>query len=408
MNKPERPGLLWGGGALSIAGVLTTIIAPLLVDSLGAAGLATATIGGYLTALHLTQVIVIFGLGATGLVARFDRRFSGLAGCLLGAGALIVAGVSTSPSVLFLLMILVGFGAGLAYAAGGSALSYAHDTERAYSIVTIASILIGALVLTGTALIPTGHNQLGILWGIALVLVSLGIVGLRIPRMQPTRNPSDPGPAATPASESKPGAGDRGWLGPPGLALIGGYFLLNVGILAVWTYSGSVAQAAGMTSSASWWFLGLSQALSVAGCLIAWRMGSRPGKAWVLVGSLVALMAGKFLIGTADLWPYVVGILITNLTFYTVIPFVFAAGADLNPRSGRLVVVVGASAMAAGAVAPALGGFLAGDDGQWLRLGVGASLAILASIPLLLFAVRAAVAAKAQAAEIEATVAPLL
>lgn len=388
VNEPERPGLLWGGGALSIAGVLTTIIAPLLVDSLGAAGLATARIGGYLTALHLTQVIVIFGLGATGLVARFDRRFSGLAGCLLGAGALIVSGVSTSPSVLFLLMIPVGFGAGLAYAAGGSALSYAHDTERAYSIVTIASIVIGAVVLAGTALIPTGHNQLGILWGIALVLVALGIGGLRIPRTQPTGRPPDSGTAAT--------AGHGRWLGPPGLALIAGYFLLNVGILAVWTYSGSVAQAAGMTSSASWWFLGLSQALSVAGCLIAWRMGSRPGKAWVLVGSLVALMAGKFLIGTADLWPYVVGILITNLTFYTVIPFVFAAGADLNPRSGRLVVVVGASAMAAGAVAPALGGFLAGDDGQWLRLGVGASLAILASIPLLLFAVRAAVAAKAQ------------
>lgn len=381
-TQHEAPGLILGGGALTIAGVLTTIVAPLFVDSLGAAGLGTATVGGYLTALHLTQVIVIFGLGGTGWVARFDRRMTGLVGCLLGAAALVLAGVSTSPGLLLALMMIVGLGAGLSYAAGGSALSYARDTERAYSIVTIASIVIGAVVLAGTALIPTGHNQRGILWGLAVVLVGLGLAGLRIPHMQPVADPVESGPA------------DRSWLGAPGMALIAGYFLLNVGILAVWTYSGSVAQAAGMTSSGSWWFLGLSQVLSVAGCLIAWRMGPHPGKTWVLVGSLVALMAGKFLVGTAELWPYAIGIMITNLTFYTVIPFVFAAGADLNPRSGRLVVVVGAAAMAAGAVAPGLGGLLAGDGDRWLWLGIGASLVILASIPLLLFAVRAAVNAK--------------
>lgn len=378
---------MFAAGALTIAGILTTIVAPLLVDALGAAGLDTATIGGYLTALHLTQVIVIFGLGGSGLVARLDRRGTGLGGCLLGAGALVVAGFSTNPAVLLGAMVIVGLGAGLSYAAGGSSLSFASDTDRAYSIVTIASIVVGAVVLAGTALIPTGHNQRGILWGIAFVLVALGVAGLRMPALSSQR----PSRAVTPQSADA-------WLSPAGACLIGGYFLLNVGILAVWTYSGSVAQAAGMTSSASWWFLGLSQALSVAGCLIAWRMGTRPGKEWVLVGSLLALTVGKFLIGTADLWPYVVGILVTNLTFYTVIPFVFAAGADLNPRSGRLVVVVGGSAMAAGAVAPALGGVLAGQDGEWMRLGIGASLVILASVPLLLFAVRAASRAKGTAA----------
>ena len=161
-------------------------------------------------------------------------------------------------------------------------------------------------------------------------------------------------------------------------------------MVAVWTYSGSIAQAAGMSAAGSWWFLGLSQLLSVAGCLIAWRMGPRPGKIWVLVASLLGLMVGKFLVGTAVLVPYAVGVLLTNLTFYTAIPFIFAAGADLNPRSGRLVVIVGASAMAAGAVAPIFGGWVAGTADDWLRLGLAAALVILLSIPLLLFAERAA------------------
>ena len=370
--------MVWGGGALTIAGVLTTIIAPLLVAALGSAGLSTTEVGSHLTALHLTQVVVIFGLGGTGLVGRFDRRLVGMLGCALSAAALLACAFSTSGMWLTFLMVVVGAGAGLAYAAGASALSYVEDTERAYALVTIASIFIGALVLAGTALVPIEHSQAGIFLGLAVVLLLLGSVGLRIPRLM------DSPPAA-----GQVGARDN-WLGGVGAALIAGYFLLNVGILAVWTYSGEIAQAAGMSSSESWWFLGISQVLSVIGCLIAWRMGPHPSKIWVLVASLLGIMVGKLMIGTALLVPYTVGILLTNLTFYTAIPFIFAAAADLNPRSGRLVVIVGASAMAAGAIAPVFGGWAAGDSGDWLRLGIAAAVVILVSIPLLMYAERVA------------------
>lgn len=378
VEEREGPGLVWGGGALTIAGVLTTIIAPLLVDALGSAGLSTPEVGSHLTALHLVQVVVIFGLGGTGLVGRFDRRLAGMLGCAMSAAALVACALTTSGTWLMVLLLVVGAGAGLAYSAGASALSYVEDTERAYALVTIASIVIGAIVLAGTALVPLEYSQVGIFLGLAAVLLLLGAVGLRIPALAPAHTSSG-GPV-----------GSAGWLGTSGAALIAGYFLLNVGILAVWTYSGSIAQAAGMTSAESWWFLGLSQVLSVIGCLIAWRMGPHPGKIWVLVVSLLGIMVGKLMIGTAILVPYAVGILLTNLTFYTAIPFIFAAAADLNPRSGRLVVIVGGSAMAAGAVAPVFGGWAAGDSEDWLRLGIAAALVILVSIPLLMFAERVA------------------
>ena len=392
MGEPDGRGLEWGGGALTIAGVLTTIVAPLLVDALGSAGLSTSEVGSHLTALHLTQVVVIFGLGGTGLVGRFDRRVVGLVGCGVSAVALVACAVSTSGTGLMLLMVLVGAGAGLAYSAGASALSYVTDTERAYALVTIASIGIGGIVLAGTALVPLDQTQAGIFLGLAVVLLMLGVVGLRIPPL------AHPGSASSQVHDS--------WLGGVGVALIVGYFLLNVGILAVWTYSGSIAQAAGMSASGSWWFLGLSQVLSVVGCLIAWRMGPHPGKLWILVASLAGIMVGKLMIGTALLVPYAVGILLTNLTFYTAIPFIFAAAADLNPRSGRLVVVVGASAMAAGAVAPVFGGWAAGDSDNWLRLGIAAAVVILVSIPLVMFAERVAYRRKHPAVPDTAVTAP--
>ncbi|MFN8125285.1 MAG: hypothetical protein U0R64_02050 [Candidatus Nanopelagicales bacterium] len=373
--RTESGPLVLGGGALSVAGVLTTIVAPLLADGLRAAGLDNAAIGAHLTALHIVQVVTILLLATTGLVARIDRRVAGLVGCALGAVGFVVAALTTDPVVLVAVMGAVGLGAGLAYSAGGSALSYTADPERAYAIVTIASIVIGSAVLVGTALAPLDDSRVTIFGGLALVLVVLGLIGTRIPALGSPR----PEPAGSP-----------GWLTAPGVALIAGYFLVNLGILGIWTFSGQMGQAAGLTETGSWWVLGVAQVMSVIGCVIAGRMGASPAKISILVLSVVSLAVGKIMIASTVLWAYLVGNLVTNLTFYTVIPFVFAAGADLNPRNGRLVVVVGASAMAAGAVAPLAAGLVAGDSGEWLPLGVAAAVVITASLPLLLYAMRAA------------------
>ncbi len=374
-RRAEVSGLVLGGGALQIAGVLTTILAPLLADGLGAAGLDNAAIGVHLTVLHVVQMITIFVLAGTGWLTHLDRRRSGVAGCLIGAAGL--AWIATGPSQqgLLIAMAVVGLGAGAAYASGGSALSYAHNTERAYAIVTIASIVIGAVVLTGSAVVAGSDARVGVFVALAVVQVGLAVAALRLP--------------AFPAV-SRGAADGEPWLGGPGVALIAGYFLMNLGLLAIWTFSGQIGQAAGLSQDTSWWFLGVAQLLSIVGCLIAWAMGRRPAKVGVLVASVLGLALGKLMVGSTVLWAYVIGNLLTNLAFYTAIPFVFAAGADLNPRSGRLVVLVGVGAMAAGAIAPLLGGAVAGESGNWLRLGVVVAAILLLSLPLLLIAERAA------------------
>ncbi|MCH9736889.1 MAG: hypothetical protein K0U78_20440, partial [Actinomycetia bacterium] len=50
----------------------------------------------------------------------------------------------------------------------------------------------------------------------------------------------------------------------------------------------------------------------------------------------------------------------------------------------------GGAALVAGAFAPALGGWIAGADGHWWRLGVAALALILSAIPLLVLPVRVA------------------
>lgn len=373
--------LLVSGGALTIGGVFTTIVAPSLVEALGTSGLANTQIGLHLTVLHAVQVFVIFGMATTGAVTRVSRGVVGVAGLVLCAAAFIGSSLLPDSRWLFAMQALIGLGAGLSYACGGSALSFAEYTERAYSLVTIGSIVVGASALALTPTMKAISADDGIYWGLAVAVLILAALGLGMPNLDHQSRDDDLTVA---------GSAQEQWLDKYGIALIAAYFLLNLGILAVWTFAGQMGESAGMTSAGSSWFLGAAQVLSVVGCLIAWGMGTHPSKVWVMLASLLILAVGKFLVGSGILWAFMLGMLTTNLTFYTVIPFVFAAGADLNPRSGRLVVIVGAAAMVAGAVAPLAGGVVAGNDGDWWTLGVAAGIVILASAPLMIFAVRAA------------------
>ena len=395
----EPKGLLLAGGALSVAGVLTTIVAPMLSGAFGeTVELTNAQIGLVLTCLHVVQVAVIFGLATTGLVERLDRRMLGMIGCAIAAIAFVASSAVTDFAPLLVFQAVVGLGAGLAYAAGGSALSFAHHTERAYALVTIGSIFVGAGLLALTPTLQSIDSERGVYAGLAITLLILGVLGTRMPDLRAAPNrptvPSNPDLGSAQLREmAQPPTVDSGatqWLDRAGVSLLAANFLLNVGLLSVWTFAGQIGESTGMDSTQSSLFLGASQLLSVIGCLIAWNLGPHAAKIPVLIGALLILALGKVLVGTAILSAYVVGMLTTNLAFYCVIPFVFAAGADLNPRSGRLVVLVGASAMTAGAIAPLVGGLLAGDDGNWMLLGLVAAAMVLLCIPLMTYAVRTA------------------
>lgn len=67
-----------------------------------------------------------------------------------------------------------------------------------------------------------------------------------------------------------------------------------------------------------------------------------------------------------------------------------AVAAELDSSSGRLVVMASGMTLVAGAVAPALGGFIAGSGNNWSQLGVVYGFLVLAGLPLLLGPVRVA------------------
>lgn len=113
-------------------------------------------------------------------------------------------------------MALVGLGTGLGYSAGGSTLSFARQTERAFSLVTIASIVIGSFFLAATPALHHLDEQRGVFAGLAVKLVLLGVAGTRMPRPDMLR--------AADVRDEAPRERSPAWIDRPGYLLVLSYF----------------------------------------------------------------------------------------------------------------------------------------------------------------------------------------
>lgn len=375
--------LILAGGAGSIIGVLPALIAPIYSVWLSTEqGLTNAQIGLVQSSLHAVQVIVILMLSP--IVNRFSRKCLGIIGALVGALGYVLIAVSHGFWMLFAIQIVAGAGSGLAYVGATSALSYAIKPTRAFSIITITAILVGAVTLILFPALSAWNPQYGLFVGL-VVIVGVCLFGfLKMPDLDqlpvlPNRE----------QAEAQEGGERRSVFSFPGFAVVIAYFLINLGLVAVWTFSAHIGIDAGMTDSGSPVFLGISQIMCVVGVVLAWFVSDKRLAIPILVASIVVLSVGKLVLGIGSLPTFVIGMLITNLAFYCVIPFMFGAGSQLDPRSGRLVVMVGAAAMVASAIGPAVGGFLAGSSDDWLRLTVVAAIVILAALPFAVSGVRA-------------------
>ncbi len=386
----EHKGLVTGAAGMLVAGILTTFLSPLVAVSFAndfgfgieKAGVLIAVGQGF---------VAIAAFGIAPVINRLDRRRIGLIGAATAAIGLLVTGfVSDSFTAVLLAQAVTGAGAGLAYASANSALSFARLPERAFSIVTIAYMMVGAAML---ALGPVLHDVLplqGLYIGMAVTEALCAIVIMRLPDVRnlapeaPTIETATIADSAS-ATRNESHSSRMSRLMGPGAFLIASFLLMNVGNLAIWTFAQDMGEASGLSNQGTSTFLGASQLVGLVGAGITLVIGAKVGKLVILIPGIAMLALGNFLVGsTIGVWSFVVGLLVVNVAYFCISPLLFALAAELDPNSGSLVVAVGGVTLVAGALAPALGGFIAGADKDWVTLGIVAAALILVSFPLLL------------------------
>ncbi len=388
----EHKGLVPASAALMVAGFLTTFLSPMLATSFANEFDFGIEQAGLLVACG-TAGVAVSALGVLPFIDRLNRRTLGIVGVLVAAAGMVATGFAASFGVVLVLQILVGLGAGLAYAAANSALAYSRVPERAFSIVTISWLVVGAAMLSLGPVLHSAWPKVGIYLAIAAAELLCLVLIVRLPdvRNLPKDNESteeleqevDPGEAE--ASPSPLGSRRAA------LLLVAAVLVMNIGNLVIWTYAEDIGEKAGLSPQATATFLGLSQLVGLVGAGITLLIGDRVGKMMIFVPAVVLLAVGNLLVGTAaNPAMFIIGFLLINITFFCLSPLLLALAAELDSSSGRLVVIVGAATLIAGAIAPAIGGFIAGSDEVWSRLGYTAFALALISLPVLIGPVRAA------------------
>jgi len=376
-----------------VAGFLTTFLSPLLATSFAKEFDFGIEQAGLLVALG-TAGVAASALGILPFIDNLDRRLLGVVGVLIAASGMTLTGFADDFAVVLVLQIIVGLGAGLAYAAANSALAYSRLPERAFSIVTISWLIVGAAMLSLGPLLHSVWPKAGIYLAIAVAELLCLFLIVRLPDVRTFAKDNETNeelaaeiePAALPEAEGSKLGSRRA-----ALLLVAAVLIMNIGNLVIWTYAEDIGERAGLSPQAAATFLGVSQLVGLLGAGITLLIGERVGKMVIFAPAVILLALGNLLVGTAaNPTMFIVGFLLINITFFCLSPLLLALAAELDSNSGRLVVIVGAATLIAGAIAPAIGGVIAGSDEVWSRLGYMAFALALVSLPILIIPVRSA------------------
>ncbi len=180
-------------------------------------------------------------------------------------------------------------------------------------------------------------------------------------------------------------------IGGPAIMSVVAAWLIQGGNLMVWTFAQSIGEHSALSAQSTANFLGLPQLMGLAGAGVTLAFGAKINKMFLIVPAVLTLALGNLFVGIATNPPhFMVGFLAVSVAYFCIIPLLLALAAELDTHSGQLVVLVGAGALAAGGIAPAVGGWIAGTAEHWPRLGVTALAAVLLALPLMVAPVRAA------------------
>lgn len=380
MKEPK--GLLVGGIAAGVAGVMADLLSPLYATSFHRGfGLSNTQAGLLVTAALGAMAVVEFGLAHS--IAHRNLKSVATYGIVLSALALLyISEVSDNGFwSLFVGMLALGLGCGLSFVAGNAALSYANNTERAFGLLTTwYMVFVFVMMSTNPVLRQMYPIVLPYAAMVAVQLLCLVLVWWKLPdtgEIAADRKKS--GIAAAPAGE------ELKLFSPLPLLLGLAVSLSQLSVAGLWTFAEELGTGSGLSAQTTASFLGFSQLVGLLGTMAPWLLGRWVGRGALGAAGLVLCAAGLMLVALVRTpAAYVVGNLGVNLGYWVILPLVMSIAADLDRNSGRLVAFTLGLSSVGLALGPTLAGpLLGGEDatlGGWV-FGIIGLIAVPFIIP---------------------------
>jgi MFS family permease len=367
-NQTDRPGMILAAIAVSVIGALFYNVLPLFVGvAQDYRGLDDAGSGLLASAFFVGFTLV----NASGFfwIQRWNWRYVAIAALIVGSIALLAIGIVPGFAGLLVMTVLAGTSLSALYGIGTAALADTRTPARWYGAKIAAEAGSGALLLLLVLppLVERWQFQ-GLLIGIAGTALLLAPLALGLPTSARERSET----VTQGATRDAPAA-----LFPIWSALIT-VLLFMAGATMLWAFMERFGAEAGYAAARLAQLLALTLVFAVIGSLLASAIGNRLGLRLPLLLSCTALVISAVLIGSSGSFlAYAAGACLMTIAFGFGLPFSVTIAAALDP-DGRFVVL-SASAIGIGvALAPALGGVLAGTYGYTGVLIAGAVIVLLA------------------------------
>ena len=407
MPKLAEPrGLLIGGIAAGIAGVMADLLSPIYATSFHKGfGLSNTQAGLLVTAALAMMAVAEFGLAHS--IGSRDLKRVATYGIALSSVALIyISQVSDRGFWSVLIgMAVLGLGCGLSFVAGNAALSYANNSERAFGLLTFWYMIFVFVMMSMNPSLR--HLYPIVLPYAAMVAVQLCCLALIWWKLPDTRAIGAARAAAehqleqaNPAVENEleRDAPTRKMLSPLPLMLGLSVALSQLALSGLWTFGEELGTRTGLSASATSSFLGVSQLVGLLGTIAPWLLGRWVSRAALGVAGLLLSAIGVLVVALIhEPTVYIVGNLAVNLGYWITLPLTLSVAADLDRNSGRLVAFMLGMSSVGLAIGPSVAGpLLGGEDttlGAWV-FGIVSLIAVPLIVPPAVAADRAARAVK--------------
>ncbi len=377
----EPPGLLIGGIAAGVAGVMADLLSPIYATSFHKGfGLSNTAAGFLVTAALGMMAVAEFGLAHS--IGHRNLKHVASYGVGLSCAALIYISEVSDRGFwsLFVGMTALGLGCGLSFVAGNAALSYANNSERAFGLLTLWYMVFVFVMLSTNPFLRQMYPI--VLPYAAMVVVQILCLALVWWKLPDTRALAAERAAAAVDDPAAPAA--LNLFGPLPILLGLAVTLSQVSVAGLWTFAQEMGTTAGLSAEATATFLGFSQLVGLLGTVAPWLLGKRVGRAALGSAGFLLAAVGIFLVCLVHTpTGYIAGNLAVNLGYWVTLPLTLSVAADLDRPGGRLVAFMLGMSSVGLAIGPSLAGpLLGGTDttvGGWVFGLLG-----LAAVPLIL------------------------
>lgn len=384
MTEPK--GLLIGGIAAGVAGVMADLLSPIYATSFhGGFGLSNTQAGFLVTAALGTMGVVEFGLAHS--IAHRSLRSVATVGIVISVVSLLyISEVSDSGFwSLCAGMVGLGLGCGLSFVAGNAALSYANNSERAFGLLTTWYMVFVFIMLSTNPILRQIYPiVLPYAAMVAVQLLCLALIWWKLPDTRLIAAEREKAEAAADPGIAHPHTELKLFSALP-LMLGLSVALSQLALAGLWTFAEELGIGSGLSAQTTASFLGFSQLTGLLGTMAPWLLGRWVGRGMLGAIGLFLCAIGVMMVALIrDPAAYIAGNLAVNLGYWVILPLGLSVAADLDRNSGRLVAFILGLSSVGLAIGPTLAGpLLGGEDttlGGWI-FGIIGLIAVPFIIP---------------------------